>query len=565
MLSCINTPEQPVHARYWLTPLNSNDPLPEGAEPDSQPYQHPEKFTPAVWVDLSKKADLGLCFSGGGTRAASAAVGQLRALHALGILPRVRYISAVSGGSWATTPYTYIAADRISAFLEEYVAPGDLGKPRHMQPGSGSLTRAISEAYVTARSIRYLFKRRGSEAYSRTISDRFLDPFDLGGSNRWFTWNEATATEVRNRNPRIGSSVRVVPPGRPFLIVNGTIRNYDCIPFVWKDRDPEKRIPIEFTPLYSGVRVFHPGGDYHKLPIGGGFVESFAYDTISPEISTAQGIPDGQKWVKAFLYRRWPWQGEAMLTLADIMGCSGAAPGEFALGTEFLGLPKLHHWSPRELGNTETDQGARYSHSDGGQSDNLGLLPLLARGVKNIIAFVNAKDAAVMSTDVNVTLPDYVNCFFEEQSEGMFVGCKVFNSAAKKAFGVGLRASIEDGGPAVVAMNELKVLCNPRWGITGYTVNIVWVFLEGELTDSGKMASRNWTKMIPKEGAAGVLFAEKNRLVGSFPMYSTGLENKGFRFWDVIRLDPVQTTLLAHYAAWTVMQSEKEIQGLMKK
>ncbi|MEZ9123602.1 hypothetical protein BCU39_020770 [Vibrio cyclitrophicus] len=42
--------------------------------------------------------DLGVAFSGGGTRSAACTLGQLKALDELGLLPRVKYISAVSGG-----------------------------------------------------------------------------------------------------------------------------------------------------------------------------------------------------------------------------------------------------------------------------------------------------------------------------------------------------------------------------------------------------------------------------------------------------------------------------------
>jgi len=51
---------------------------------------------------------LGVCISGGGSRSLSLAVGQLRALSALGVLDQVSYVSGVSGGSWATVAYTYL-------------------------------------------------------------------------------------------------------------------------------------------------------------------------------------------------------------------------------------------------------------------------------------------------------------------------------------------------------------------------------------------------------------------------------------------------------------------------
>ena len=75
-----------------------------------------------------READLGIAFSGGGTRSASATVGQLRGLEQNGWLSRVRYMTAVSGGSWAAVPYTY---SRNASLVEL------LGEPRPIDPGTG--------------------------------------------------------------------------------------------------------------------------------------------------------------------------------------------------------------------------------------------------------------------------------------------------------------------------------------------------------------------------------------------------------------------------------------------
>src|SRR5262245_14798773 len=56
---------------------------------------------------LPPSPNTGVCFSGGGSRSQVATVGQLRALAALELLDRVRYISCVSGSSWACAPFTY--------------------------------------------------------------------------------------------------------------------------------------------------------------------------------------------------------------------------------------------------------------------------------------------------------------------------------------------------------------------------------------------------------------------------------------------------------------------------
>src|SRR5262245_43778507 len=84
-----------VQARFWeISPTFWNP---------AKPEETPERTQLVKLHDV----DLGIAFSGGGTRSASATVGQLRGLEQNGWLARVRYMTAVSGGSWAAVPYTY--------------------------------------------------------------------------------------------------------------------------------------------------------------------------------------------------------------------------------------------------------------------------------------------------------------------------------------------------------------------------------------------------------------------------------------------------------------------------
>ena len=55
----------------------------------------------------SAQHPIGVCFSGGGPRAMSIAMGQMRGLKTLGLLERIGAISAVSGGAWFSTLFTY--------------------------------------------------------------------------------------------------------------------------------------------------------------------------------------------------------------------------------------------------------------------------------------------------------------------------------------------------------------------------------------------------------------------------------------------------------------------------
>ena len=101
-----------VAVRTWIVDAESDIALPEIADDEL-----------AVPL-LSERASFGVAFSGGGTRSATASLGQLRGLHKLGWLQRARYISSNSGGSWATVPYTYLPSSiSDEQFLGSYISP----------------------------------------------------------------------------------------------------------------------------------------------------------------------------------------------------------------------------------------------------------------------------------------------------------------------------------------------------------------------------------------------------------------------------------------------------------
>src|SRR5437763_1812554 len=74
--------------RYWTVPL-----------PDSACAKHDVPCFPETNA-LAGRESLGVALSGGGTRSATMALGQLRGLRRIGVLDRVTYLSAVSGGGW---------------------------------------------------------------------------------------------------------------------------------------------------------------------------------------------------------------------------------------------------------------------------------------------------------------------------------------------------------------------------------------------------------------------------------------------------------------------------------
>src|SRR5262252_4477814 len=75
------------------------------AQPPTGPY--PEQSNPRYSAAAGLCA---ACFSGGGPRSFAASLGQMRGLHAAGVLPLLGAISCVSGGSWFGLPFSFARA-----------------------------------------------------------------------------------------------------------------------------------------------------------------------------------------------------------------------------------------------------------------------------------------------------------------------------------------------------------------------------------------------------------------------------------------------------------------------
>ncbi len=71
-----------------------------------------------------------------------ASLGYLAALHQLGLMPKVRYISGISGGSWATLMYSYAQNSSSDDVLLGPIVPPELIVERRY--GYGTVAVAVA-------------------------------------------------------------------------------------------------------------------------------------------------------------------------------------------------------------------------------------------------------------------------------------------------------------------------------------------------------------------------------------------------------------------------------------
>jgi len=499
---------------------------------------------------LRDRPSFGIAFSGGGTRSAAASLGELRALHDLGWLSRARYISANSGGSWVTVPYTFLplSIDE-ERFLGEYVPPGKLDNDSLRPPETDPL--AFGTAIHNAATIGDILELgRGDEAYSDIVASIFLQPFGLHENEKFFTFHQGALERVLAANPALGKDdFHIVErDDRPYLIVTGVMIGQQM------SKEPDEYFPIEMTPLYTGIRGrFEFEKDGETVVVGGGYVESLGYDSYEPQGAAVDG-----RWqvrLTGLLSRGDKPVGDRYrFTLSDVIGASSAAP----LATlsrnsvpNFL-FPEFRHWAiDREAINLADESVRRradeFQHGDGADMDNLALAPLLARKTENILVFINSADSFHKPssgcgdvTEEHIT--DDVISYF--RNTGVLTNNIVFDDADVELEKICEAYAMQQAaGEPLVYCQPYDVIANARHGIVPYRASICWAYLD---------RADNWIERL--DHASGGLVAELYDGEGSFdnfPHYLTFAEH-GIALIDLNR---ERVIALSNLAAWAVRES----------
>ena len=516
-----------------------------------------ERCFPEQPQALQAKRDLGVCFSGGGTRAASAALGFLRGLHSNKWLPHVRYVVGISGGSWTATPFTF-STQPLDELLESAVEPEQIAfdglqttRPRSL---AGNIKRSsLKETGGRAALLIYesaffdrVSDRASKEAfddalriqgdlyehdvtYSEMIGEVFFNERVAGARTRYFTWNHASEEELvtNNRDVVFGDIARP-PDGRPFLIACGTIvRLGDAQTY-------PTLIPVEYTPYYSGVR--QQFGD----EVGGTFVLSAAYDGHSPVALSGN---------RARVITR---SARKPFTLADVIGSSGAAPQLHVLlaGTQLpLALrntplnffPQFDCWTMRkgQCGPTMFD----VPHGDGGFLDNLGLMPLVGRQVRNIIVCVSSTQPFFENNDLRT----YFGLSNDHSGSGDRRLAKIFAPERHWELMEAFCKQTGEGKPLIHLGKGWDVLENEHYNVQPYKdVNICWMYV-APLQPWWKRLPKAVQGLIPDPREQGITKATYVR----FPYYRTFFENG-----RLIEMTAEEVQLLAHLTSFYLTEPE---------
>lgn len=428
--------------------------------------------SPASLIPAQITGNVGVCLSGGGSRAFSAGLGQLQALETLqangaSLLSQVATLATVSGGGWIGIPFTYLPSQFADAtFLGAYTPPASFTYGGLTTPPTG-IGATINNGFsipaiaLTALHLGVFESVPWNMVWQTIMGATFLQPFDLytAGTDQaptdLFSYNAATlASDVTGSNPTLASSMTDLvaqPAGqrRPYLLslcglsvsVNGT---------------PHLLAPVTSTPIVTGVLSTPPSAtDANGRAVGGGGIASFAFNSTPTAVSGASAtVQQSRQWsltdvvgtsssafAQALIqqFNSWklnPTLFEAQrrvhapavlnkLTSAGLLRnpisllstppgvASPLTPATLAaLPTAVEDLVPLYdYWSPAPVPVGQTVNPTHFT--DGGSLENSGIAPTLAySNVTTIIAFINSEQPLVQATGQPVQVDDAIPPLF---------------------------------------------------------------------------------------------------------------------------------------------------------
>jgi hypothetical protein len=435
--------------------------------------------------------EVGLCFSGGGSRALSAAMGQMRALRSLGVLDKVAFISSVSGGTWASALWVYLPSSfSEDDFLGPVVEPQDLSiRTICDQPSNnlGSIPPQLSIFNIVGTLLSLKAQGYPADAlWQGLIGTYVLQPFNLWNQNlngfpdKYYAPDPAALNApggILARNPTLGAGqFYLMERARPGLLINSSVVSNSAV-------DGSQLLPFESTPEALGVRSFFPSVGANGQDVGGGLMEPFAMGSAWQQDLTgnpAETLADTTQPARPF-------------SLNDIVGISSAAFVETFQKSfselDFL-IPAYPYW-PVENRTAAKNAASSFEFADGGNLEDTGLCALLARGLPKIIAFVNGQTPLAQTDSGEIVVDSQVQLLFGVPPTPASLARKevtrkdipnddlqfvqVFDSGDYDALAAGLWAANSAGGPAMFAQT-LTTLANPNFGVASYTVEVLWVY-----------------------------------------------------------------------------------------
>jgi hypothetical protein len=336
---------------------------------------------------------------------------------------------------------------------------------------------------------------------------------------------------MQKLNPSL--PVPVLPPkDAPFWVCNASLQDTNVI--------NNGCTQVQFTPLYSGFPQIL-GSNSDKTLIGGSWVNTYAFGCLAPnQILSNVFCNPTRLALQVPLYQGGP------LTIDNMIGTSSAAYGEYSYQISealFGQLVKLNPIYSFLTPLSPAKQQLSYT-ADGYIADNTGIMNLVARNCKYIIAFNNTPDAFNTSETgfCNSSLLPLFGLFTVDgcsnpDNQPNIDSVQIFESSSWDSFSQQFIDTTQSGGPCY-ARAQLQVLPNSQNGIIGnYIVDLLVISLQPSTT---------FNALVPTD--ISDTFDDTKGPFPNFPNYAT----IGADILKLIQLTPSQINLLQCYTYWSI-------------
>lgn len=522
--SCCSGKDIPV--KIW--------PLPK----DFKGYCYPE-LQDESGLKKYRPKNFGIALSGGGMRAETMALGWLRGLYELGALQQARYLSSNSGGGWTNGPYSY-RSDSISdaEFLGVYIPPEQF-TIENLYKDNGMMGKSIADTNLLESFLMQLVNSSTSASASSCSSSCSDEDY----------WSRAIAMGFFK--PFALDSAAMLPTmhhDRPFPILCGSCQ---------VDDRAVGYVPFEMTAMYCGVPV--QGQHQDGAPIGGLFIECTGFTSQPSEeclqtIRTASASSSSSSAAAS--------SSSVCCTVPEpvhvlsVSQQAGLSSGAVADGVAMMRTELLEEWLVPKLPTWNLQTSGELKVVDGGANDNLGIYPLLRRGVEHIVCCVSnhncihRDDITADDASAVAQVAALFGCMSSHGPEN--VGNESRRVLREEDWPVvlkGLRDRHHDAGSCFY-LYEGPVLPNERIGVVGgYTVQILFVVFSKSKMWFSSLSDDMRSHIREEQAKAGAVSTVESIFGGDaaledFPYYST---------MD-LNYSPELVNAMSQLAAWEIMQ-----------
>ena len=576
-------------------------------------YPHPQGLP-----DICRRPPNGVAFSGGGSRGYVAALAQLGALHALGLMESTRTVTAVSGGAWAASVFTCYGtstslteqSDTVPRDDDELFATAHAWAPQaqsaaHLAAVPPRAARgAVCRGALIDQVLAELQAGQPPAAAWRTALHRVIfQPAGIAADDVW-TYDDATAADVASRcgvpPQALGFTTTRQTQSRPYLVIGITLLG------------PASLVPhrplrlrsytlLEASPLCTGVsRSLNvrytsapalPGQPPRRIARHvGGWVENWAFGTTpllappgpaahTPSPTKAAHASPGQLIRVAVPLTggdsNTPQAPPASSTMRPMSLVTAAAASSYAPGGLLASqLPGrrlarqlgccVSYFSPAAAA-TAAAAGAAATHSaascsdmllaDGGCLTNPAIHPLLQRGATRLVCFVNYQTPLAPRAVWDPTQRLPTGADISEELPSLF-GCVLDTSAW--CFQRNAVFPLSDLARVGVALQDAAA------GGTGAVVTLRHVTVKNAWfgIPAGLEVTVTWCYLHACPAWAAALPPDVAARLADANDTELGPLFPHFGTLD-LSLTPTQVNLLHSLCTWTVMQHANQFRGAL--